>query len=164
MNSTGYFVWRNGISGAIPAEQLRMTDFVLTTMGRYVPAPEILRLAECTYPQASAPSLGRRIAVGSVLLGAAWLLAECFKPQPRPKSVRKRNEEPVEAWKKYYVSERDAWRCTYCQRRVTRATRHIDHSVSRRNGGSNHLNNLRTACRACNLEKAALNARQFRLA
>ncbi|MGO8790667.1 MAG: HNH endonuclease [Terriglobia bacterium] len=62
---------------------------------------------------------------------------------------------------KEYVSRRDGWRCTFCGRRVSRGTRHIDHSVSRANGGTNHLNNLRLACSPCNLKKGSLNARQF---
>ena len=160
MNSIGYFVWRNGAAVAIADEQLRITDFVLTTTGQYVPAVEVTRLTGSTYVQAG---IARGLAVAGLLLGAAWLLAECFKPPSRPKPFRK-NDEPVEAWKKDYVSGRDAWRCTYCDGRVTRASRHIDHSISRRNGGSNHLNNLRTACRRCNLEKGPWNARQFRLA
>lgn len=158
MNPDRYVVWRNGRTGIVPAEQLRMMDFVLTT-GRYLPSEEILRLQ---FQPDSPPNLGEVLIVAGVALGAAWLLAEYFSPRPQVRRIRRANREPVEAWKKDYVSERDRWRCTYCQRRVSRADRHIDHSVSRSNGGSNHINNLRTACRDCNLEKGALNARQFR--
>lgn len=63
-----------------------------------------------------------------------------------------------------YVSQRDGWRCSYCGGRVTRRTRHIDHSRSLANGGTDHVNNLCLACAACNLSKGSLNARQFRLA
>ena len=48
MNSIGCFVWRNGVAIAIAAEQLRITDLVLTTTGHYVPAVEITRLREGT--------------------------------------------------------------------------------------------------------------------
>jgi hypothetical protein len=43
-----------------------------------------------------------------------------------------------------------------------RRTRHIDHSVSVADGGTDRLNNLRLSCEPCNLLKGALNAREFR--
>src|ERR1017187_9027382 len=115
MNSIGCFVWRNGVAIAIAAEQLRITDLVLTTTGHYVPAVEITRLREGTYAQVPTPGIANGLVVAGLFLGVAWLLAECFKPPSRSRPFRK-NNEPVEAWKKDYVSERDAWRCTYCDR------------------------------------------------
>ncbi len=108
---------------------------------------------------------GRTEAFGAVLgvglfVGAVCLLTGVFDPD---RSSRKRpaNQTRVNEWKREYVSVRDGWRCTYCGRRVTRSSRHIDHSCSRANGGTNHLNNLRLACRPCNLSKGALNSRDF---
>ncbi len=75
---------------------------------------------------------------------------------PRP------NRGRIPAADKEYVSIRDRWRCTYCGRRVTRSTRHIDHRRSIANGGTDHLNNLALACSVCNLSKGSLNARDFR--
>lgn len=98
----------------------------------------------------SAVLLGMGIAIG-----ALWLLDQALNP-PRPK------RRPLRQADKDYVSLRDGWRCTYCDRRVSRRTRHIDHSVSVANGGTDHLNNLRLACAPCNLLKGALDARDFR--
>jgi hypothetical protein len=101
------------------------------------------------------------VSPGGVLLGiglaigALWLLDQALNP-PRP---GRRSLRPSD---KDYVSFRDGWRCTYCDRRVNRRTRHIDHAVSVANGGTDHLNNLRLACAPCNLLKGALNARDFR--
>ena len=102
-----------------------------------------------------------------VLLGLAVVglgvygIAELLAPAPARTKRRRPNFEPLETWKKEYVSDRDGWRCVYCGRRVYRSTRHIDHRVSRRNLGTNHLNNLSLSCSTCNLQKGALNARQF---
>jgi hypothetical protein len=161
MNSQACMVWRNGITCTIPVDQLQITDFVLPTTGQYVAASQILRRTEPALAQGPTPNLAAKFVLAGLFVGAIWLMAECSTPQRRAPLVRRRNRERLEPWKKEYVSERDRWRCTYYQRRVTRANRHIDHSVSRRNGGSNHLNNLRTACRDCNLYKGSLNARQF---
>lgn len=90
-----------------------------------------------------------------LVVGALWLLDQALNP-PRPK------RRSLQQWDKEYISLRDGWRCTYCNRRVNRRTRHIDHSVSVANGGTDHLNNLRLACAPCNLLKGALNAREFR--
>jgi hypothetical protein len=84
-----------------------------------------------------------------------------FSPPPAPIRYRPVNVAPMEAWKPDYVSVRDGWHCVYCGRRVSRSTRHIDHRISRVNGGTNHLNNLSLACASCNLSKGPLNARQF---
>jgi hypothetical protein len=88
-------------------------------------------------------------------IGALWLLDQLLNP-PRPARRALRQAD------KDYVSQRDGWRCTYCDRRLNRRTRHIDHSVSVANGGTDHINNLRLACAPCNLCKGALNARDFR--
>lgn len=95
--------------------------------------------------------------IGLGVYGLAGLLA----PEPARPRRRRPNIGPIEAWKREYVSERDGWRCVYCGRWVYRTTRHIDHRVSRRNRGTNHLNNLSLSCAACNLEKGSLNAWPF---
>ena len=108
-----------------------------------------------------APSPWSALLGVGLVLGGLWIAAELFSPQPAPRRRPRYQSDPVSGADKDYVSVRDGWRCTYCGRRVTRGTRHIDHSVSRANGGSNHLNNLRVSCAACNLDKGALNSREF---
>lgn len=44
----------------------------------------------------------------------------------------------------------------------TRGAWHIEHSVSKTKGGSNHLNNLFAACISCNLEKGIMHTRTAR--
>jgi hypothetical protein len=99
---------------------------------------------------------------GVLLLGlGVWTVGTLLQePNPR-RRPRRYNDAPLPYEDKEYVSRRDGWRCTFCGKRVSRGTRHVDHSVSRANGGTNHLNNLRLACSACNLKKGPLNARQF---
>lgn len=104
-------------------------------------------------PEAVSPG-GVLLGLG-LAIGALWLLDQTLNP-PRPKRRSLRSSD------KDYVSYRDGWRCAYCDRRVNRRTRHIDHSVSVANGGTDHLNNLRLSCTPCNLFKGALNAREFR--
>jgi hypothetical protein len=100
------------------------------------------------------------VGVGALMLGA-WAISELFDQHRPPKKRRPYNCEPVRWDDKEYVSARDGWRCVYCGHRVNRRTRHVDHRVSRINGGTNHVNNLALACVPCNLAKGALNARQF---
>jgi len=93
-------------------------------------------------------------------IGGCMFIDALLTPEHRPRA-RRPNYAPIESWKREYVSIRDGWRCSYCEQRVTRSSRHVDHSISRANRGTNHLNNLRLACRVCNLSKGSLNARQF---
>src|SRR6266404_462892 len=126
----------------------------------YRPA-RTLRDLLCDCVEALAPV----VAFGATVWGAYQFgsaLLDLASPAPAPPRYRPVNDAPLEEWKKDYVSERDNWRCVYCNRPVTSATRHIDHRISRLNGGTNHLNNLSLACASCNLANGALNARQFR--
>ncbi len=121
------------------------------------------------------PSCGARLIVnetqqgnGGSAIGAliciaavAFLIYKATEPPPRPRH-RPINREQLEVWKKSYVYERDGAHCVYCGFYVALGEEHIDHSVSRKNGGTNHLNNLRLACAPCNLSKGSLNSRQFR--
>src|ERR1700743_3863594 len=100
------------------------------------------------------------VGTGMLLFGLLGLADMFDSRSPRP-APRRPNNQPLSPADREYVSTRDGWRCTYCGKRLSRITRHIDHSVSRRNGGTNHLNNLRLACASCNLRKGHLNARQF---
>lgn len=109
----------------------------------------------------SGPSPLRLLFGLSVLFGTAYLIDSMLEPARPVRRRRFRNVEPLEEWKKEYVFRRDGRRCVYCTRRVTRATRHVDHRISRLNGGTNHLNNLGLACQQCNLLKGSLNAREF---
>ncbi|MCY1083748.1 HNH endonuclease [Archangium lansingense] len=73
--------------------------------------------------------------------------------------------------RKHEVYEKDKGKCRYCGKRLSiknhgktgsRGAWQIDHSRSRRNQGTDHLNNLAAACVACNQEKGGRNARAFK--
>lgn len=61
-------------------------------------------------------------------------------------------------------------RCRYCGKQLAfgnygvigrRGAWQIDHSVSRSNGGTDHLNNLFPACVSCNQDKGATNGASY---
>jgi hypothetical protein len=60
------------------------------------------------------------------------------------------------------VFERDGGQCVYCTVPVAFERVHIDHSVSKINGGTLTMRNLRTSCSKCNLKKGKKNGREFR--
>lgn len=47
-------------------------------------------------------------------------------------------------------------------RHGTRGSWHVEHSVPRTKGGTDHLNNLKPACISCNLDKSATTTRTAR--
>lgn len=102
------------------------------------------------------------LVAGVVLAVLAVVASLATEEPPRRRATRPRNTEPLDRAKRLRVYERDGGVCTYCGEAVYPGKFHVDHSVSRRNGGTNHLNNLRTACPPCNLSKGGLNARQFK--
>lgn len=80
-------------------------------------------------------------------LGIAEFLEELFSPI--------RNDTPLTASTKRYIRERDAEICFYCGDYAPGG--HVDHRVSRANGGGNELENLTWACVFCNCSKGAMN-------
>lgn len=148
------------------AGNLQSTDLVENTNGQFHAATAYEALRPLLPPPKANPLEGL-LKVGLAVLGVvavAHVVGEVFKPEKprrRPAYLRPPNTEPVEPWKRAYVYERDGRRCTYCGVKVAFGALHVDHSVSRANRGTNHLNNLRAACIPCNLAKGALNARQF---
>jgi HNH endonuclease len=51
------------------------------------------------------------------------------------------------------VYERDAYKCRYCEKQLTRFTATLDHVVPVSEGGGNSFENLVTACLGCNSRK-----------
>jgi len=51
------------------------------------------------------------------------------------------------------VFERDAYKCRYCGKQLTRFTTTLDHVVAVAEGGDNSFDNLLTACLDCNSRK-----------
>jgi HNH endonuclease/uncharacterized protein DUF1883 len=104
------------------------------------------------------------LVAGVILAVLAFVASLAAEEEPRRRHVtRPRNTEPLDRGKRLRVYVRDGGVCTYCGTAVAPGEFHVDHSVSRKNGGTNHLNNLRTACAPCNLSKGGLNARQFKI-
>lgn len=52
------------------------------------------------------------------------------------------------------VMKRDKFQCTYCGVAGTQAELQVDHIIALAKGGSHHMSNLTTACRACNQRKS----------
>ncbi len=67
-------------------------------------------------------------------------------------SMTKRLDGPS-AMVRIRVMKRDRFRCTYCGVPGTDAELEVDHIIAVANGGSHHMSNLTTACRACNQKK-----------
>ena len=69
--------------------------------------------------------------------------------------------EPISARTRYMVFERDGYTCQYCGAKAPDAELHVDHIVPVSKGGGNSLDNLVTACAACNLGKSDLGTTRF---
>ena len=69
---------------------------------------------------------------------------------------------PRRVWQlmRQVVFERDGWQCVYCGMRSGTLT--CDHVIPVSRGGGSTLDNLVTACLACNLEKATMTPKEWR--
>lgn len=56
---------------------------------------------------------------------------------------------------RFSIFSRDQYTCQYCGRRPPEVKLHVDHVISRNDGGSDHPSNLVTACQDCNLGKSS---------
>ena len=119
------------------------------------PPPQASQISEPR--DAPGSGLGKLLIIGGLVL----LVAKALEPEPpaRRKKIRQRNDEPLSTQVRAYIRERDGATCTYCGQYAPYG--HVDHRVSRANGGSNRVNNLSWACAPCNQSKGSLNARQL---
>lgn len=143
------------------AANLRRDDLLYSQSGTFLPAANFPELAPYLPPAPTETVDWTAIFKAAAALGVVALIFKALETPPREGRRRTPNYEPLPPWKKVYVYERDRGKCTYCGVSVPRPKSHVDHSVSRINGGTNHLNNLRLACAPCNLSKGPLNAKQF---
>jgi 5-methylcytosine-specific restriction endonuclease McrA len=69
---------------------------------------------------------------------------------------------PRRVWQlmRQVVFERDGWCCVYCGMRSGTLT--CDHVIPVSRGGSSTLDNLVTACLACNLAKSTMTPKEWR--
>lgn len=115
------------------------------------------------FPQLSAPTiappsfsdvlcdLGTIFLIGAGIYVALEAMAALFGPQY--------NDEPLTRRDRSYIRARDGEICFYCTAYAPGG--HVDHRVSRANGGSNGYDNLAWACAPCNLSKGPLNDTEF---
>jgi len=80
----------------------------------------------------------------------AWLAT---KPKPSAEPRDPRGPRVAGARLRFLVFRRDAYTCQYCGRKAPEFPLHVDHIVPWSKGGATVLENLRTACSACNLGK-----------
>ncbi len=99
--------------------------------------------------------------------GASWIVAEGTERQRWEMAGEDRLEgdperasgpsRTIPARLRFLVLRRDSFACTYCGRRPADGViLHVDHVVPARDGGATTVENLRTACAACNLGKGPL--------
>jgi len=94
--------------------------------------------------------------------GASWLVFEDAaarsawletRPAPKPLPRDPRGPRVAGARLRFLVFRRDGYSCQYCGRSAPEFPLHVDHIVPWSKGGATVFDNLRTACRACNLGK-----------
>jgi 5-methylcytosine-specific restriction endonuclease McrA len=67
--------------------------------------------------------------------------------------MNKHGSKWIRPAKRRRIYERDGWQCCYCgvnMEHEVASKRTLDHIIPRAHGGSNHENNLVTACITCN--------------
>lgn len=63
--------------------------------------------------------------------------------------------KPLSKKTRFEVFKRDGFTCAYCGGQPPKVVLHCDHVIAVASGGSNDIDNLVTACDACNLGKGA---------
>lgn len=75
----------------------------------------------------------------------------CKLPERRGKSIRGAAPITGEEW--LFVMKTNDWKCFYCNTKLQKNNRTIDHIIPIIKGGSNNLSNLIPCCRHCNSSK-----------
>lgn len=75
-------------------------------------------------------------------------------PKKRKKKFNKnRQRKSITKDLRFFVFQRDNFKCRYCGVSSQQAPLQVDHVVAIANGGDHHHTNMVTACRECNLGK-----------
>lgn len=161
-----FTVIRGNVCCRVGVNDLDKNDLVFCADGRFrragdVPSLNAFLSHACAIRERVAAHQRNGWGAALLLIGLGLILfSDFFDPPPKSRfRWRHRNDEPLTARQRACVRERDTEICAYCGSYAPDG--HVDHRVSRANGGSNHLNNLSWACPPCNWAKGAMNARQF---
>lgn len=157
-----YTVLRNNYLMFVQPWGLTATDLVQATDQKFYPVanfPELRPLfPELSLPILTTPSfsdvlrdLGSVFLIGASIFVALGTIAALFVSQYNDESLTKRDRN--------YIRARDGEICFYCTTYAPDG--HVDHRVSRANGGSNDYDNLTWSCAPCNLSKGSLNDNEF---
>lgn len=153
-----YTVLRNNCRLEVTLWEVQVNDLVLATDQMFYPIANFPELSPY-FPQLFSPStvpnilrgLGTVFVIGVSIYLLTVLVAALLAPQ--------RNDEPLTQKDRKYIRERDGEICFYCWGYAPSG--HVDHRISRANGGSNDYGNLAWACAPCNLSKGAMNDTEF---
>lgn len=96
-------------------------------------------------------AVGLGVLIGGAVVLTAAAIAELLRPR--------RNSVPLTPGMRLYIRERDEEICFYCDDYAPDG--HVDHRISRNNGGSNEPENLTWACVFCNCSKGSLNDDEY---
>jgi len=156
-----YTVSRNNSILALSLWELQASDLILATDQRFYPIANFPELKPY-FPQLPPPLIAPLTAsdmlrgLGTILIigvGIYFLSVVVALLAPQ------RNDAPLTQKDRKYIRERDGEICFYCISYAPGG--HIDHRVSRANGGSNDYDNLAWACARCNCSKGAMNDTEF---
>lgn len=88
-------------------------------------------------------------------ISASAMRASVAEPSAPAPNVKKEADFYNVAENRLRVFERDAYKCRYCEKQLTRFTATLDHLQPVSEGGDNSFDNLTTACLHCNSRRGA---------
>lgn len=133
-----YTILRNNTQFSVKLQDLRSNDLVLSQDGYFYSISSFSDLRKY-FPQLTTPDysdifnrIGQTILITVGIIGLVTLIDDLFQPRYNDKSLTQRTRN--------IIRERDKEICFYCDDYVPDG--HVDHRISRYNGGSNDFNNL----------------------
>lgn len=151
-----YTILRNNIQFVVNLWNLRSNDLVLAQDGYFYPVYSFPELSKYfPKPTLNIPeslvAVGVSILITAGVVGIITAIGELFQSNY--------NNMPLTQSTRNYIRERDGEICFYCDEYAPNG--HVDHRISRYNGGSNDLDNLTWACVFCNCSKGSLNDTEY---
>lgn len=157
-----YTVSKNNYILALSLWKLQANDLILATDQRFYPITNFPELRPY-FPQLF-PPLPTPLTVPDILRGLSTVFVigvgiYFLTVVAAALLATQRNDEPLTQKDRKYIRARDGDICFYCWSYAPSG--HVDHRVSRANGGSNDYGNLAWACAPCNWSKGAMNDTAF---